>query len=239
MLPFRDYNPTRSFPVVTISLIVLNTLVFLYMLSLQSQGDEVLQHFVARSAVVPHQFLLFFHGEPTAKNVIHPVYLTIFTAMFLHGGFTHLAGNMLYLWIFGNNVEDIMGSVRYLIFYLVCGVLATVAYLITAGDSTVPALGASGAIAGVLGAYLVRFPRAQVDTCLFIIIFWTVVRLPAFIVLAGWFILQFFEGVLSLQTGVKNQGGVAFWAHIGGFIAGMVLVFFFQKRDNNPHQAWS
>jgi membrane associated rhomboid family serine protease len=226
MLPFRDYNPTRSFPLVNIALIAANVLVFLYMLGLQQQGDTQLLHFVRRAAVIPAEFTGQMHIPLAA---IHPIYFTIFTAMFMHAGLLHLAGNMLYLWIFGNNVEDIMGSVRYLIFYMVCGVIATVAHIAANAHSVIPSLGASGAIAGVLGAYLVRFPRAQVDTCLFIIIFWTVIRLPAFIVLAGWFILQLFQGVASLDPGVAQQSGTAFWAHIGGFVAGMILVNLFQK----------
>lgn len=223
MLPFRDYNPTRSFPIVTISLIVLNVLVFLYMLSLQAQGDKALNTFILHAAVVPARF--------TSGEISPPVALTIFTAMFMHAGLLHLGGNMLYLWIFGNNIEDIMGPVRYLIFYLTCGIVATVAHIAIDPHSPVPSLGASGAIAGVLGAYLVRFPRAPIDTCLFILIFWTVIRLPAFLVLMFWFVLQLFQGVAALEPAVSQRdGGVAFWAHIGGFVAGMVLVTLFQKR---------
>jgi membrane associated rhomboid family serine protease len=199
------------------------------MLGLQQQGDAQLLHFVHRAAVTPAEFT----GEmriPLAA--IHPIYLTIFTAMFMHAGFLHLAGNMLYLWIFGNNIEDIMGSGRYLLFYLVCGVIATVTHIAVNPHSDIPSLGASGAIAGILGAYLVRFPRAQVDTCLFIIIFWTIIRLPAFIVLAGWFVLQLFQGVAALEPSVSQQSGTAFWAHIGGFVAGMILVNLFQKPTN-------
>ncbi|HEY3377611.1 MAG TPA: rhomboid family intramembrane serine protease [Armatimonadota bacterium] len=231
MLPFRDYNPSRSFPIVTISLILLNTLVFLYMLSLQAQGAGVLEEFVKRTAVIPIEYAT---GKALYPGTLQPIYLTVFTAMFMHAGFLHLAGNMLYLWIFGNNVEDIMGSGRFLLFYLLCGIIATAAHIASDPASHLPSLGASGAIAGVLGAYLVRFPRAQVDTCLFILIFWTVIRLPAFIVLAGWFILQLFQGVASLSTGTEH-GGTAFWAHIGGFVAGMVLVFVFQRRGDSPY----
>ena len=230
MLPFRDYNPSRSFPLMTITLIVVNVLVFLYMLGLQTQGDNVLTRFVLHAAVIPVEYT---HGGGVQGIApMTPVFLTTFTAMFMHAGWLHIGGNMLYLWIFGNNIEDIMGPWRFLLFYLLCGVIATAAYIASAPDSTVPSLGASGAIAGVLGAYLVRFPRAQVDTCVFIVIIVTVVRLPAFIVLGGWFILQLFQGVGSLGTGAaKSGGGVAFWAHIGGFIAGMILVNLFQKRE--------
>ncbi|HEX2948304.1 MAG TPA: rhomboid family intramembrane serine protease [Armatimonadota bacterium] len=228
MLPFRDYNPSRTFPLVTISLIALNVLVFLYMLTLQAQGDQVLLRFVQRAAVIPLEYTT---GHDIPPESIHPIYLTVFTAMFMHAGFLHLAGNMLYLWIFGNNIEDIMGHGRFLIFYLLCGVIATATHIASDPTSPLPSLGASGAIAGVLGAYLVKFPRAQVDTCVFFI-FITVIRLPAIIVLAGWFILQLFQGVAALSTGASHQGGTAFWAHIGGFIAGMIFVNLFQKRRN-------
>lgn len=238
MLPFRDYNPARTFPLVTISLIVFNILVYLYMFGLGQQSAAVLNNFVLHAAVIPAQYVAFFEGKNPGPGAFQPVLLTTFTAMFMHGGWLHLLGNMLYLWIFGNNIEDIMGPVRFLVFYLLCGVLATAAYIgITLAymppeAARVPALGASGAIAGVLGAYLVRFPRAQIDSCLFILIFITVVRLPAYIVLAGWFILQLFQGVASILPGQQAQsGGVAFWAHIGGFVAGMVLLFLFQKRQ--------
>lgn len=226
MLPFRDYNPTRTFPLVTISLIVLNVLVFLYMLSLQAQGDNVLAMFVKRAAVIP---LTYTTGKGIPPGAPDPIFFTTFTAMFMHAGFLHLAGNMLYLWIFGNNIEDIMGPWRFLGFYLLCGVIATAAHIASDPTSPIPSLGASGAIAGVLGAYLVRFPFAQIDTCVFFI-FITVIRLPALVVLAGWFILQLFQGVASLNTGALRGGGTAFWAHIGGFVAGMILVNLFQKR---------
>jgi membrane associated rhomboid family serine protease len=228
MLPFRDYNPSRTFPLMMVTLVVANVLVFLYMLSLQAQGNHVLARFVLHAAVIPYEYT---HGGAVQGiPPIQPVYLTTLTALFMHAGWLHIGGNMLYLWIFGNNIEDSMGPWRFLLFYLLCGVIATVVYIASAPGSQVPSLGASGAIAGVLGAYLVRFPRAQVDTCVFVVFIITVVRLPAFIVLAGWFILQLFQGVAGLGTGAGLQGGVAVWAHIGGFIAGMILVNFFQRQ---------
>jgi len=226
MLPFRDYNPSRTFPLVTIAIIVANVLVFLYMIGLYSEGPTVLNSFVMRASVIPAVIT----GEAPVGNQLQPVWMTIFTAMFMHGGPVHLFGNMLYLWIFGNNVEDIMGSGRFLAFYLICGILATVTHIAIDPNSAIPSLGASGAIAGVLGAYLVRFPRAQVDTCVFFI-FVTIIRLPALIVLAFWFVLQLFSGVAAVAHGSNNQGGVAFWAHIGGFLAGMILVNVFAKRQ--------
>lgn len=232
MLPFRDFNPARNFPLVTISLLVLNTLVFLYTVSLAygPGGEGALQQFYLRAAVIPYEIVT---GRDLPPASLDPVWVTVLTAMFLHGGWLHLAGNMLYLWIFGNNVEDIMGSFRFLLFYLICGVLAFGAHVLSAPYSKVPTLGASGAIAGVLGAYLVRFPRAQVDSCLFLFIFVTVVRLPAILVLAFWFVLQLFQGTLSLIGNQGEAGGVAVWAHVGGFIAGMALVNLFARKPQS------
>ncbi len=230
MLPFRDYNPSRTFPLVTIAIIVLNCAVLLYMYYLQiAVSDKALDQFVHTYAVIPHAFVY-----PGNSGI---PWWTIFTAMFMHAGFVHLAGNMLYLWIFGNNIEDIMGPVRYLCFYLLCGVIATLTHIFMNPASTLPSLGASGAIAGVLGAYLVKFPRAQVDSCLFLFVFVTVVRLPAMVVLAFWFILQFFQGVAAL-TKTQQSAGVAFWAHIGGFVAGMILVNLFAKRDRSVYNEY-
>lgn len=228
MLPFRDVNPTRNFPLVTISLIVINTLVFLYMVALQLEGGQhALNQFVNQAAVVPSRF----EGRSLDAILASGSWLTIFTSMFLHGGPLHLLGNMLYLWIFGNNVEDIMGPFRYIVFYLLCGVVATFAQLaLWQGDPNIPMLGASGAIAGVLGGYLVRFPYAQVDSCLLLPFFATVVRLPALVVLALWFVLQLLSSWLSLVDTAQNGGGTAWWAHIGGFLAGMLLVMFFVRR---------
>jgi len=234
MLPFRDINPTRNFPLVTISLIVVNTLVFLYMAALQFEGGEqAYLRFINHAALIPSRFLT----QPNLDAVlVSGSWLTLFTSMFLHGGVLHLAGNMLYLWIFGNNVEDIMGSFRFLAFYLICGLVAATAQIyFSRAEPNVPMLGASGAIAGVLGAYLVRFPSAKVDSCLLLPFFFTIVRLPAVIVLAFWFVLQLFSGTLSLAGSTHDgSGGVAWWAHIGGFLAGMVLVLIFAKRN----QGW-
>ncbi|MHB9026399.1 MAG: rhomboid family intramembrane serine protease [Armatimonadota bacterium] len=226
MLPFRDYNPSRTFPIVTISIIILNVLVMLYMVRLAQIGE--LQEFVFRAAVIPAAFTKPGYSPPVTQ--LQPEFLTVFTAMFMHGGLLHLAGNMLYLWIFGNNIEDIMGSGRFLLFYLLCGVIATVAHIAVDPGSGTPVLGASGAIAGVLGAYLVRFPRAQVDTCVFAFVVF-IIRLPALVVLAFWFILQFFQGTLSLLAS-DHAPSVAYWAHIGGFVAGMIFVTLFAKRPN-------
>ena len=231
MLPFRDVNPTRNFPLVTVSLIVINTLMFLYMVALQVEGgSRAIEQFVNQAAILPSRF----EGKPLDVILASGSWLTLFTSMFLHGGPIHLLGNMLYLWIFGNNIEDIMGPFRYIIFYLVCGLAAAVAQLLLwRGDPTIPMLGASGAIAGVLGAYLVRFPYAKVDSCLLLPFFATVVRLPALVVLAFWFVLQLLSGTISLVGTTQSGGGTAWWAHIGGFLAGMLLVMLFVRRGRN------
>jgi membrane associated rhomboid family serine protease len=157
-----------------------------------------------------------------------PALATPFTSMFMHAGLMHLVGNMLYLWIFGDNVEDRMGHVKYAVFYVLCGVGAAAAHTAIDPTSQVPTVGASGAIAGVLGAYLLAFPRAQVSTLVPLGFFITVARLPALIVLGFWFVLQFISGLGSLS--MRQMGGVAWWAHIGGFVVGMALLFVFQKR---------
>ncbi|MFQ6057615.1 MAG: rhomboid family intramembrane serine protease [Anaerolineae bacterium] len=229
MIPLRDINPTRAFPLVTVFLIVANALVFLYELALPSQ--EALNRFVSAMGVVPYEII---HNVDIPPPSLHPVYLTLLTAMFLHGGFVHIIGNMLYLWIFGNNVEDTMGSLRFLFFYLICGLgasgaqIGVVALQANQANSLVPNIGASGAIAGVLGAYLLLFPRAQVDTLLILGYMIRVIRLPAILVLSFWIVIQFFSGIASL--GMPQAGGVAWFAHIGGFVAGVLLINVFRKK---------
>jgi len=231
MIPIRDDIPSRRYPVVTVVLIVINVLAFFYELLL---GPEELQQFFYAYAVVPVKYFArgysdwwgTFHEYETSELV-----LPIFTAMFLHGGWLHLGGNMLYLWIFGDNVEDRMGHFRFLIFYLLCGVLATVAHVLTNADSHVPSLGASGAISGVLGAYFMLYPGARVVTLVPIWIFLQFIEIPAFFFLGFWFVQQFFYGTLSLGVESAQTGGVAWWAHIGGFVAGAVLVHIFKQRD--------
>ena len=208
MLPIRDLNPTRRTPYVTYVLIGLNVLVFIYEVMLPLSG---LERFFANWGVVPYLVTNAFSL---------PVALTFITSMFLHGGFAHIFGNMLYLWIFGDNVEDCMGSVLYVIFYFMSGILAGLAQVLVGPDLMIPSIGASGAVAGVLGAYLVMFPKARVHTLVFIGFFARRAAIPAGIVLGGWFVLQFFNGVLSL--GAMQVGGVAWFAHIGGFLFGLI-----------------
>jgi membrane associated rhomboid family serine protease len=223
MIPIRDQIKPRRVPVVNILLIITNILVFGYQwLMAADQGSTQVFQF----AFIPANFL----AAPTDLGNIR----NIFTAMFMHAGLLHLAGNMLYLWIFGDNVEDVWGSLRYLVFYLVGGVAATFAHVLTNPASVIPTVGASGAIAAVLGAYLVLYPQSRVLTFIPIGYFMTLKLLPASIVLGAWFILQLFSGVLSF--GGPDVGGTAFWAHIGGFVTGVLLALLFGKRRQSAQQ---
>lgn len=213
MIPLRDLNPTKRVPVITIILIGLNVLAFLYEQTLSARGMD---RFILQYGTVPARFT---DGSITSTDV-----LTLFTSMFLHAGWLHIAGNMLYLWIFGNNIEDRLGIIRFIVFYFLGGIAAAALQIIIDPTSRVPMIGASGAIAGVLGGYIVLYPRAKVQTLIFFI-FIQVINLPAVILLGVWFFLQLINGFLSLDSGAS--GGVAFFAHIGGFIAGMVLIRLF------------
>jgi membrane associated rhomboid family serine protease len=208
MIPIRDEIPTRRVPVVNYLLIAVNILVFVLMW-LAGSAQEAL---VNRFAMIPANF---------ANGVDLGDIITIFTSMFMHAGLAHIAGNMLYLWIFGDNIEDRLGHVQYLVFYLVGGVVASLAHLLTNPGSHLPTVGASGAIAAVLGAYLVLYPQSRIVTFIPLGFFMRLTTVPAIIVLGLWFLLQLFSGVLSL--GGAEVGGVAFWAHIGGFVAGAVM----------------
>jgi membrane associated rhomboid family serine protease len=214
MIPLRDINPTRRLPILTIVLIAINVLVFLYEQTLSARG---LDQFFIQYGTVP---LRFSDGNITSTDV-----LTLFTSMFIHSGWLHILGNMLYLWIFGNNVEDRLGIPRFLLFYFLTGLAASALQIVIDPTSTAPMIGASGAIAGILGGYIVLFPRARVQTLVFLFIFIQIINIPAYILLGWWFILQLFNGLTSL--GSYSSGGVAFFAHIGGFITGAVLVSFF------------
>jgi membrane associated rhomboid family serine protease len=222
MLPFKDNIPTERFPVVTVILLAINIAVFLYELSLETAGR--LDSFFIQFGMTPYEISNGVSLVP--RN--YPVYLTLITAMFLHGGWLHIGGNMLYLWIFGNNVEDSMGRFRFVVFYLGCGLIASLAQIAVSPSSMVPNIGASGAIAGVLGGYLLLFPRAKVTTLVILIVFITVVQLPAVVVLIFWFLLQLFYGLADSAAG----GDVAYFAHIGGFVAGLLTIklFTFGKR---------
>jgi membrane associated rhomboid family serine protease len=227
MIPIRDHNPTRSVPFITIALIVANSAVFLYQMSLMMQGERPLMRFIYQMAMFPTEVAHEF--GPDAVR-------TVFSSMFLHGGFMHVAGNMLYLWVFGNNVEDSMGHLRFLAFYLLCGIAAAAGHVMVSPNSDMPTMGASGAIAGVLGAYLLLHPSARVDT--WIPVWWlflTTVPVPAFFFLVIWFFMQLVNGLPALQFDPAT-GGVAWWAHIGGFVAGFVLMPIFKRRGGRLFQ---
>ncbi len=221
MIPLHDDNPTTLTPFVTVGLIVACVAVFLWQVTLPPGDFEVA---VYAYGMIPAE-LLGQHGSPVELAAI-PAMLSVLTSMFLHGGWMHLIGNMLYLWIFGNNVEDAMGHGRFVVFYLLCGIAAALAQAFQDPNSAVPMIGASGAIGGVLGAYVLLYPRARVLVVVPLGFFFYRLRIPAMIVLGLWFGLQFVSTVLAGD----QIGGVAYWAHIGGFVAGMVLILPFRKK---------
>jgi membrane associated rhomboid family serine protease len=217
-LPLKDDNPTNTFPFVTVGVILANCFVFYHQLTLSLPAG---QKFVFQWGAIPYQIV---YGEVLYGPGLFPPVLTLFSSMFLHGGFLHLIGNMLYLWIFGNNIEDTLGHFRFLIFYLLVGLSAALVQVLSDPQSTTPMIGASGAVAGILGAYLLLFPQARILTLMFIFIFIRMIRIPALIVLGFWFLVQ----LLSITSGYET--GVAFFAHIGGFVAGLILVKVFQPQ---------
>jgi membrane associated rhomboid family serine protease len=222
MIPLHDDNPTQIRPLFTVAFIAACTLVFLWQLSLGSLGYQRLVYSLGLIPVV-----LFHKAHLPPELALVPPEVTLITSMFLHGGILHLAGNMLYLWIFGNNVEDAMGHARFVVFYLLCGIAAALAQAGLAPDSQVPMIGASGAISGVLGAYLVLYPHARVLVLIPLGFFLQLVRLPAGWVLGFWFVLQLISSFFTRS----GEGGVAFFAHIGGFVVGMGLVVLFKRRS--------
>ena len=235
MIPLRDDVPSRTYPVVNVTLIGLNVVAFLWELGLGPRLERVLW----QMAVVP---ALFTGGAGSfaildvVRSALDPgLSSRVFLSMFLHAGFAHVLGNMLYLWIFGDNVEDRMGHGRYLVFYLLCGWLATYAHILSNVGSRLPSIGASGAIAGVLGAYFLLYPRARVVVAWPppLLFFLPLMQLPALVVLGFWFVQQFLLGLFSLGP-VGAEGGVAFWAHAGGFVAGFVLVGLFARAQRRP-----
>jgi membrane associated rhomboid family serine protease len=215
MFPLYDVIPSRTLPVVTVALILLNALVFVFELSLGSGVDLLLLTY----GLVPADFSL----------------PTLFTSMFLHGGFTHVGGNMLFLWIFGDNVEDRMGHGRFLAFYMLCGAAAALAQTLMQPASLVPMVGASGAVAGVMGAYFVLYPHSRIVT----LVFFYFIEVPAILFLGLWFFMQFVSGVGSIAaTSDVADGGIAFWAHVAGFAAGVAGVFFFRQPERQRVEWW-
>ena len=227
MIPIRDINPTERFAVVTAFFIAVNIVVFLYELLL---GVAAREAFVSSFALIPQR--MFSQATEAHGATPIPAGATIFTSMFLHGGFLHIAGNMLYFWIFGNNIEDAMGRLRFIVFYFLCGSLAACSHALANTASPVPMIGASGAISGILGAYLMLYPRARVLTLVVFGFYVRTVELPAMFVLGFWFVLQFLNALLTTGSG----GGIAWYAHVGGFIAGVMFIGLF-KRKNIPFWA--
>ena len=212
MFPLRDTEPSYSKPVITVMLIVINLIIFLYEFSLPSYYRD---GFIAHYGMIPDQFS----------------FQALFTSMFLHGGWMHVLGNMWFLWIFGDNVEDVLGHGKFLLFYLFCGMVAGLAQVLVDPTSRVPTVGASGAIAGVLGAYMVKFPHSRILSLVTIIIFFTTVEVPAWLMLIYWFFLQFFQGLGSIAySHISQGGGVAYMAHVGGFVTGALFIMLLAPR---------
>jgi membrane associated rhomboid family serine protease len=241
MFPFGDSLRSRTFPLVNYSIIAINILVFIYELSLETQGvsraaarlgfTSQLDIWIAEWGTVPCREVdvACARGFPVLESGPPNDLMTLLTAQFIHGGIAHIAGNMLFLWIFGDNIEDTMGHVRYLLFYLLGGIIAGLAHIASDPHSSIPTVGASGAIAAVLGAYLVTYPFASVKVVIPIVIFPWLTRVPAFLMMGLWFLSQFI-GIGQMAEARGGGGGVAYWAHIGGFVAGMALVWFFRGR---------
>ncbi len=227
MIPLRDANPTRSTPLVTIGLIVACIAVFAFELTRQwTGGDRALGQLITTWGIVPAELV----DTLGAGRWLSPEIATLVTSQFLHAGWLHIGGNLLFLWIFGNNVEDRFGRLRFLVFYLAGGVIAGLAQVAIAPDSTIPTIGASGAIAATLGAYLVLYPGARVTSLVFLVFFYQLIDVPAVIVLALWFLLQLVDGLASLG-GAVSGGGVAFFAHIGGFVFGVAVAALVRSRS--------
>jgi len=231
MFPIRDDQPRYSTPYVNWFLIALNILVYLFQSLLDPRSYEL---FAREFGVVPSHLGLFLSGS--AKYPLAAVVVPFFTSMFLHAGWMHVLGNMWFLYIFGDNIEDYLGHFRYLLFYLMCGLLAMSTQVAIYPNSNLPTVGASGAIAGVLGAYFILYPRARVLTWFFVFVFY----IPAWIMLGYWFVLQFLSGAATLSIAQRGRdvGGVAFWAHIGGFVAGLVIVKVFPERQRRTPYAY-
>jgi len=216
MIPIKDDNPTRTFPVINYALIAINVVVFFYQTTLPPHAFKA---FLMANATIPAKIPAFLAGYLGFKMAFYPM----FTSMFLHGGLMHLLGNMLFLYVFGDNVEDYFGHMGYLLFYLFCGVGSSMVHVLFNWHSSLPAIGASGAISGVMGAYAVLYPRANVLMLFFVFL----IPIPAVFVLGYWFVLQFIEGIGIM--GAANTGGVAFWAHIGGFLIGLAIAWMVKK----------
>jgi len=226
VIPLQDLTPRRSFPTVTLLLILANTLVFLYQISLPPHAADA---FITTYGAVPYKIQMALAGR---HYTLQEALLPLFTCMFLHGGWLHIIGNMWFLWIFGANVEDRMGPVAYLLFYLVCGIGSSIAQTLFSWGSHLPSIGASGAISGILGAYIVFFPSSRILTLVPLFIIWFTWQIPALLFIGLWFLLQFMSGIGSLNNPrAASLGGVAWWAHVGGFLTGMLLAWVIKPAE--------
>ena len=230
MIPLKDTTPRRSFPFITVLLIVANFVVFFHEIALSPAAGDA---FIRVYGLVPQRIELALAGQSyTLAQAVIP----LFTCMFLHGGWLHIIGNMWFLWIFGGNVEDRMGSASYLLFYLLCGLGSGIAQVAFSWGSAIPSIGASGAISGVLGAYIIFFPGSRILSLIPLLVIWFLWRVPAWIFIGLWFLVQFLSGVGSLHT--ASSGGVAWWAHVGGFILGALLAKPFASPPRRAASAW-
>jgi len=221
MIPYKDDNPISITPFSTILIISLNILIFIMQIMFGEDGKSIVYNYGA----LPHNIISFQSSQP-----IPPV-LTIFTSMFMHGGLFHLVMNMLFFWIFGNNIEERLGHVRFIVFYIFCGFVAAFSHALISPGSNIPMIGASGAVAGMLGAYILLFPMARIRTIVFLGFYVTVIKIPALIVIGFWAIIQVVSGLIS--QGNAAQGGIAFFAHVGGFIAGLSTIKLWQPRRSS------
>jgi membrane associated rhomboid family serine protease len=251
VFPLKDNIPTRRFPSITLLLIVANVVVFFGFQGAYTKDTSSFDRSVVRYGAIPYEVTHpDKHCDETSGRIVcegqkgvsgsapsqPSTWLTVFSAMFMHGGLLHLGGNMLFLWIFGNNIEDSMGRPRFVLFYLLGGLAAIGVQVLAGPDSVAPTIGASGAIAAVLGAYALLYPRARVVTLLFIVIFFTVLELPALLVVGGWFVLQAINGAAELAQPVDGSGGVATFAHIGGFAFGLLAIKLFANRVQEDYE---
>jgi membrane associated rhomboid family serine protease len=219
MIPLKDMTPRRSFPVVTLLILAANVVVFLHQVSLPPHAADV---FIKTYGLVPAKISAALAGNP--RITLGDALIPLFTCMFLHGGWLHIIGNMLFLWVFGGNVEDRLGPLSYLLFYLVCGIGSGVSQALFSWGSAIPSVGASGAISGILGAYIVLFPSSRILTLVPLFIFFFTARIPAIVFIGLWFLVQLLSGIGYLgEAGASASGGVAWWAHIGGFVIGAFL----------------
>ena len=246
MFPLKDDIPTRRFPILTTLLIAINVLMYFIFQEAYFGSQETFDSRVIEYGAIPYeithpgdQCLALDSGQLGCGPDIQgqaPTWLTILTSMFMRGGLLHIGGNMLFLWIFGNNIEDSMGRARFIVFYLLGGLAAVLAQTVIEPNAAVPTIGASGAVAAVLGGYALLYPRARVVTLLFIIIFFTIIELPALLVLGGWFLLQALNGASDLATPAGGGGGVAYFAHIGGFLFGLASIKLFANRVHEDYE---